>query len=132
MRKFEYGKVSNLVLAISEHSLECWIHPENAAIQIAHGDADRRRLEDSSPALIAGEQPRFRTLAIGDVDGHHGKECWSVFHRGYTRRADVRPNDRTVLASIALFKAIAGLLARYDAGEKPPRLVAIVLVRKFE
>ena len=116
--------------------------PERAPVPFqVFADRPKHLRRGAGEAVGLGQDPRHGKLrcdalvaapALGDVDGHHGKECWSVFHRGYTRRADVRPNDRTVLASIALFKAIAGLLARYDAGEKPPRFVAIVLVRKFE
>src|SRR6516162_11275183 len=41
MREFEYGKVQSLAFGISEHSLECRIHANNTAIQIARCDADR-------------------------------------------------------------------------------------------
>src|SRR6202008_2584036 len=35
VRKFEYRKVSKLVLGISEHSLECRIHTENPPVESA-------------------------------------------------------------------------------------------------
>jgi hypothetical protein len=89
-------------------------------------------LHEGAKTLLGFLQRRFSLFAFSDVDRHHGKKCRSIFCRGYERRADVRPYDCTVLASIALLKAIAGLLARNDLGEKPPRLCPIVRVGEFE
>ena len=91
-----------------------------------------RELHQGAKTLLSFPQRRFGLFAFRDVYRHHGKKCRRVFCRGYGRRADVRPYDRTVLASIALFEAIGGLLTRNDAGEKPSRLCPIVLVCKFE
>src|SRR5260370_39300319 len=103
VRKFEYGKVSNLVLGISKRSLECRIHAENAAVEIARCNADRRRLKDGPPALIARAQRRFGLHASANVDVNRLQEGSGGLDFRHQRCRGVPPNQAAVLFYVLLF-----------------------------
>src|SRR6266404_2222636 len=73
------------------------------AVEIARCNADRRRLKDGPPALIARAQRRFGLHASGDVDVNRLQEGSGGLDCRHQRCRDVQPNQAAVLFQVLLF-----------------------------